>query len=192
MISARDRRTATIGVTVIGTLVGLARGVPALVKWERDRAAEAVEMVAQASSARAGVRALPLLRDSLRARQLRLSAIDSVLLSGASASAAAADLAATLDDMATESRLKITAMQLRADSAGPGALTTVAVRVNGATDVAGLAAFLRSVESGETPLVVRGVAVTQTEPMAQESRVEALRVDILVEGVARVTPAKRP
>ncbi|HTE45998.1 MAG TPA: hypothetical protein VK636_12180, partial [Gemmatimonadaceae bacterium] len=117
-LSARDRRTLTIGVTAIGTLCGLARGLPALRDWERDRTADAAAASQQMEAARLGVRLLPALRDSLRARGIRLAALDSVLLSGISPSAAASELASTLGDMADEAPFKISAMQLRADSAG--------------------------------------------------------------------------
>jgi len=191
-LSARDRRTLTIGVTAIGTLCGLARGLPALRDWERDRTADAAAASQQMEAARLGVRLLPALRDSLRARGIRLAALDSVLLSGISPSAAASELASTLGDMADEAPFKISAMQLRADSAGAGALTPVAVRVTGVTDIVGLAAFLRAIEGGEVPLLVRELAVNQSEPAAPNGRVEALRVDMLVEGIARITLGKQP
>ncbi|MEP6493402.1 MAG: GspMb/PilO family protein [bacterium] len=191
-LSARDTRTLAIGVSVIGTLFGVARGLPALRAWERDRIGDAAAASLQASAARTGVRLLPALRDSLRDREMRLAALDSVLLTGPSPSAAASDLASTLGDMADDAPLKISAMQLRADSAGPGSLTPVAVRVTGVTDIAGLAGFLRAIEGGEVPLLVRELAVSQPEPAAPSGRVESLRVDILVEGIARITSGKHP
>jgi hypothetical protein len=191
-LSARDRRILIIGVSVIATLLGLARGVPALMEWQRDRSAEAAAVSQQAAAARTGVRMLPALRDSLRDREARLAALDSVLLSGSSASAAAADLASTLEDMADGALVRVVSMQLRADSAAAGSLAQVAVRVNGVTDVIGLASFLRAIEGGETPLIVRELAVTQSEPTASGGKVEALRVDLLVEGIARITLERRP
>jgi len=191
-LSVRDRRTLTIGVTVIGTLFGVSRGLPAVRDWERGRVSDAAALAQQAEAARVGVRLLPALRDSLRDREARLATLDSTLLSGASPAAAASDLASTLGDMADEAPLKVTAMQLRADSAAAGSLTPVAVRVTGVTDVAGLAAFLRAVEGGDVPLLVRELAVSQSEPGAPSGRVETLRVDILVEGIARITSGRQP
>lgn len=185
-LSAKDRRTAVFGIVVVGTLIGLSRGLPAFREWERTRVAEASELTAKASSARASVRMLGVLRDSLRARSQALAVLDSAMLSGASAAAAAADLASTIDELATASRIKVASMQLRADSAAAGALTTVAVRVSGTTDVAGLAAFLRAVETNDTPLVVRELTVSQSEPAAPQSKPEALHVDVVVEGLARI------
>lgn len=191
-LSARDKKTLIAGATVVGSLFGLSRGLPAVSAWERGRLALAADLASQAAAARAGVRSLTRLRDTLRARQRRLAALDSTLLGGASSAAAAADLASVLDDIARASRLKVAAMQLRADSAPPGALALVAVRIAGVTDVAGLAAFLRSVETDDTPLAVRELAVSQSEPAAPEGTPEALRVDVLVEGLARISPEKKP
>jgi Type II secretion system (T2SS), protein M subtype b len=189
--SARDRRTATLGITVVGSLIGLSRGLRALTAWEETRVAEASDATARLSSARANVRLLSVLRDSLRARLERLAAADSVLLTGTSSAAAAADLASLLDEAGRAARLRITAMQLRADSAAQGSITRVAVRVTGTTDVRGLASFLRSIEGNDTPLAIRELVVSQPEPAAPDSKPETLRVDIAVEGLARILVPRR-
>ena len=189
--SAKDRKTAIFGIVTVGSLIGLSKGLPALTEWERVRVAEATDAMARASSARANVRMLSALRDSLRSRRQQLAAIDSTLLSGTSSAAAAADLAASLDEMATHARLRVSAMQLRADSAPVGAITRVAVRVTATSDVAGLAAFLRATEGGDTPLAVRDLFVSQPEPASPATKPEALRIDVLVEGIARIVAAPR-
>ena len=189
--SARDRRTATLGITVVGSLIGLSRGVPALASWERTRVAEASDAMARLSSARAKSRMLSILRDSLRARQGRLAAADSAMLTGASSAAAAAELASLLDEAGRAARLKITAIQLRADSAAHGSITRVAVRVAGTTDVRGLASFLHSIEGNDTPLAIQELVVSQPEPTAPDGKPEALRIDVVVEGLARILAPRR-
>jgi type II secretion system (T2SS) protein M len=189
-MSARDRRTLVVGGVTIGLLVGVARGLPALLAWQRDRVADALTLTTQARAARAEVKWLPSRRDTLRSRKARLAEFDSVMLSGVSSSAAAAQLASALGDIADEAPLKVSAMQLRADSAHAGTIASVAVRVTGTTDVAGLAGFLRAVEAGRTPLLVREIAVTQPDPLAPDNKIENLRVDILVEGLARILVAR--
>jgi hypothetical protein len=185
-LSARDRKTLMVGGTTVALLFALARGLPAALAWQRDRISDAATLTQQTTTSRTNARLLPARRDSLRAREARLAAIDSVMLSGPSASSAAADLAASLEEICDSSRFKVTAMQLRADSAATGSLVAVAVRVTGTTDVLGLAAFLHAVEGGDAPLIVREMAVTQPEPAAPAGKVESLRVDILVEAIARV------
>src|SRR3954469_19993394 len=54
-LSARDRRVLIVGASVIGTLFAFARGVPALLDWQRNRTAEATAQSQQASVARIGV-----------------------------------------------------------------------------------------------------------------------------------------
>lgn len=188
--SAKDRRTAVFGIVVVGSMIGLSRGLPAIREWERAHVADAADLAAKASSARANVRMLRMMRDSLTARRKRLVSMDSAMLSGTSAAAAAADLASALDEIAASSRVKIISMQLRADSAAAGALTKVAVRVSGTGDVTGLAAFLRDVEANDAPLAIRELTVSQSDPAAPPSKPEALHVDVVVEALARILAAR--
>lgn len=190
-LSARDRRTAILGASAVGSLIAVSRGLPALAEWERVRVAASGDVVARVSSARANARMLSVLKDSLHARRDRLAAIDSAMLTGTSSAAAVATLASSLDEMAMRARVRVTAMQLRADSATAGSIARVAVRVTGTTDVAGLAAFLRAVEGSDAPLAVRELTVSQPEPAAPDSQPEALRIEVLVEGIARVTSMRR-
>jgi hypothetical protein len=189
-LSARDRRTLTIGATAIGGLFTLGKGLPAAMQWERDQLAEASALSQQATVARSQLRTLPTLRDSLHAREARLAALDSLLISGANASAAAADLASTLSDLAESAPIRVTALQLRSDSAATASLTHVSVRLTGVTDVAGLAGFLRAVEDDDAPMSINELSVTQSDPTAPANKIEALRVDIVVDGIARIRQRK--
>lgn len=186
MLSARDRRTLTIGAVVVGSLFALARGLPALVRWQRGASAEAETLVTDLAMARAGARSMTMLRDSLRARQARLAAMDSAILTGPTPSAAAAQLASLLEDLADEAQVKVSAMQLHADSAATGALVQVGVRMTAVADVYGLLALLRAIEGGNPLLAVRELAVTQPEPAAPSSKPESLRLDVAVVALAKV------
>jgi hypothetical protein len=189
--SHRDRPTAMLGLTVVGALIGVSRGLPALTEWERVHVAEASDVTARLSSARAKVRMLSVLRDSLRARRERLATADSAMLTGTSSAAVAAHLASLIDETAAAARFKVTSMQLGADSGAAGSITRVAVRVTGASDVRGLASFLRSIEGSDTPLTVRDLTVSQPEPAAPNGKPETLRIDAVVEGVARILAPRR-
>jgi hypothetical protein len=189
-LSQRDRRTLTVGLGVVLSLITIARGVPALRAWEGDRRAEAQAAAEQLAALRSGVGTLPALRDSVRARQARLAALNSSLLSGASPSAIAANLASALEDLADDNALKVTAMQLHADSVATAGLARVDVRISGITDITGLAGFLHAVEGNTTPLVVRDLSVTQPEPTASDAKAEALRVDMLVAGIGAIKADK--
>jgi len=189
-LSQRDRRTLTVGLGVVLSLITIARGVPALRAWEGDRRAEAQAAAEQLAALRSGVGTLPALRDSVRARHARLAALNSSLLSGASPSAIAANLASALEDLADDNALKVTAMQLHADSVATAGLARVDVRISGITDITGLAGFLHAVEGTTTPLVVRDLSVSQPEPTASDAKAEALRVDMLVAGIGAIKADK--
>jgi hypothetical protein len=189
-LSQRDRRTLVVGLGAVSSLFTIARGVPALRSWEADRKAEAQSARQQVDALRDGLRILPALRDSVRARQARLVALDSSLLAGASPSAIAADLASTLEDLADDNALKVTAMQLHSDSVAAAGIARVEVRITGVTDVTGLAGFLRAVEGGATPLVVRDLSVSQPEPTGSDAKAEVLRVDMLVASIGTIKTEK--
>ena len=184
IVSARDRRLLIFGSTVIGSLIGLARGIPAVRAWERQKLDDAATTTADLATARNGRRMLPILRETLSARRARLAALDSGLLSGQSPSAAVADLTAALEQFMTDARIKVSALQISTDSASPVGVVHVRVRIAGTGDVIGLAAFLRAVEGGDTPLVVRELVVAQPDPAGADSRPEALRIEALIEGIA--------
>jgi hypothetical protein len=185
-LSARDRRTLVIGVSVVGSLFALGRGLPALMSWQSTRIADATATVGDLTDARAGRRALPTLRDSAREQQARIAAIDSAIVTAPTSSAAAALLASALEEMADEARVKVGAMQLVADSAAAGAVVQVGVRLTGVADVYGLLELLKAVEGGEALLAVRELAVSQSDPAAPSTKPEALRIDMMVVGMARI------
>ena len=182
----RDRRTLILGASAITCLFTFAKGVPRMVAWERDRAialARANRVLAEAS---VDPRELRAARDSLAARRGRLVAIDSALPVAATASEAVARLASTLGDLADSCLVRVSAIQLRPDSMTSNGITEVSARLNGVADVAGLASLLHAIAASENPLVVRELSVTAPEPTAPPTRVEALRFDVLVAGLARI------
>jgi hypothetical protein len=194
-LSARDRRTLVIGVCAVTLLVTVARGLPWLRSWEATQRAEAQSAAQQLALLRGGLVVLPALRDSLRARRAGVVALESRLLIGASPSAVAAGLASQLEDLADENALKVTALQLRSDTVVTVGLARVDVRITGIADVYGLTGFLRAVESSAAPFVVRDLSVSQPEPIASDTKVEALRVDMLVATIGLIKadiPSPRP
>lgn len=185
-ISRRDQRTLGVGVVTIALLMVVARGIPAVRAWEADRLREAIETATQLTSIRVGRRQLSAHRDSLVARRARLASVDSTLLSGASTSAVAAALASSLEDLSDHNAIKVTSLQIRADSVARGGMTRVDVRLSGIADVVGLAGLLQEIEAGAMPLVVRELDVSQPEPTAADNKPEALHIDVLVSGVGLV------
>lgn len=185
-ISRRDQRTLGVGAFTIAVLIVVSRGIPAIRTWDAERVREARETASQLASIRIGRQKASALRDSLAARRARLASIDSTLGTGTSTSAVAAALASTLEELSDRNAIKVTALQIRADSVARGGLARVEVRLSGITDVTGLAGFLAAVEAGPTPVVVRELDVSQPEPAAADNKPEALRIDVLVSGIGLV------
>jgi hypothetical protein len=185
---ARDRRTLVGGALTIAVLVAVARGLPALREWTNSRRAAAAAVDDQRRLAERARRVLPAMEDSLQVRRARFASLDSLLIVASSASVAAAALASLLEDIASDARIKVNAMQMRPDTTSRPGITRVAVRLTGVGDVAGLASFLRAVDGGDRYLAVRELAVSQPEPGAPASKPETLRVDVLVEGLGFIQP----
>ncbi len=187
----RDRRTAILGAVAIACLFTFAKGVPAIAAWQRDRAIELARANRRLTSSSVDPRELRAARDSLTARRSRLAIVDSALPVVATASEAVARLAATLGDLADSCSVRVSAIQLRQDSATSNGITEVSARLNGVADVAGIASLLHAIAVSKKPLVVRELSITSSEPSAPPSKAEALRFDVLVAGLAR-TGVPRP
>lgn len=127
---------------------------------------------------------LPAMRDSVAARRRRLDSAAVMLLEGESPAQAGAALAAVASDLAAESGVQVNAVQVRADSVYRGHVTRVAVRVSATGDVTGLTELLQQLEGHDLLLHVRELVVTQQAPAAPDNVAEALRVELLVEGLA--------
>jgi hypothetical protein len=128
------------------------------------------------------------LRDTLRARRDRLALLDSGLVKGDTPSAAAATLASVISETAEEAGVKLGSVQVRPDSARAGtAVTLVAVRADAVGDIRGLTLLLAEIEAGVPLLRVRELSVSQPAPAAPDTQAEALRVELLIEGLARTT-----
>ena len=190
-LGRRDRRTLVIGVATVSALIGLSRGLPALRAWMRDRAAQARAAAEQLAAVESGIRRLPALRESLVVRRARLAALDSVIPAESTPAGVAAVVASILEGIADENDVKLATLQLRADTTVRAGRVRVSVRVGGVADVTGLAGLLQAIEAGETPLVVRDLSVSQPEPVAPDSKPEALRFDISVAGLGRIAARHR-
>ena len=191
-MTPRDRRTLLSGGAAIISLFAAAKGVPALRGWNGDRLTDSMRASQLLAASSIPARELRAARDTLAARTLRLAASDSVLPRAASASAAVAQLASTLEDLADSCSVRVSSVQLRPDTVASAGLTEVSARVNGTADIAGLAALLRAIAASASPLVIRELTVTAQEPSAPASKPEALRFDVLVAGISRTAAQVRP
>jgi Type II secretion system (T2SS), protein M subtype b len=185
-LSTRDRRTLLGGLSVIGALVVLARGVPAWRGWVRDVKAAAEEQSQAAADADALIAQARAERDTLARRNARYLALAPALVAGNTFAEASATLASFVSGAASGAGVKLGAVQLRpvADTVARRAFVRVGVHADVIGDIEGITALLATLERGPTRLRVRGITVTQADAAAPSDRVEALHADFTVEGLA--------
>ena len=182
-LSAGDRKTLWVGVSIIGAIVLLGRGIPAWYRWQRDIRQEAVESAAEAMRSQYAVRNRPAIVRLLRTGEQRYDALGDVFVDGESATAAATALMSAVSDVAGESGMQMGALQPVIDSAEL-ARQRVSVRGSAGADVRGIAHFLAAIESGMPFMAVREFTVTQPDVMAPGDRAESLRFDFVIEALA--------
>ena len=182
-MSVRDRRALTIGAAAIVGLTVLGRGLPALLSWERREAAIAEKRGADLALARVQITRARMVQDSARAHGARIVALAPLLLGGDSPATASATLAGILSGAAARANVRVGALQLHADTATRGPFVRVGVRGEVTGDIAGVTAMLASLERGPTMLAIRELSITQPEPAVASDHMEALHVELMVEGL---------
>jgi hypothetical protein len=192
--SQRDRRALLVGAITVFTMMALSRGLPAWSAWQRRVREDARVSRAGAERARALLGIHGAIEDSLAARDERFVALAPKLLGGESPTAAGATLAGLVSGAAAGAGVRLGAVEIRPDTAGPGAFTRVAVRADATGDIRGVTKMLAALERGPTLLAIRSFSIDQPEPAAASDRMEALHVTLEVEGLM-LTPrdqAARP
>jgi hypothetical protein len=185
-VSTRDRRVLLSGMGVIGFLIVISKGVPAWRDWVAEARAGAVEQVRAASDADALVHRAKAARDTLAVRNTRYVGLAPALVPGNTTAEASAALASIVSGAASAAGVKLGAVQLRApaDTGGRRTFVRVSVHTDVIGDIRGVAAMLASLERGPVRLRVRDLTVTQPDVAAPGDRVEALRAELTVEGLA--------
>ena len=182
-LGARDRRAIVGGLGAVTLVVLAARGIPAYRAWSQEMSAESAEARAALVRARTVAGRANASRDSAAARGRRMVALAPAILSGESVNGAGAALAGILSGAAAQSGVKLGAIQVRNDSMSRGTFTRIGVHAEATGDVRGLTHMLASLEAGPTLLVIRSFAVTQPDPAAGDDRIEALKLELDLEGL---------
>lgn len=189
-LSPRDRRTLVLGAAVIALLVLLARGLPALRRWDAYARASAADMATEAARSESAVRSLAQGLDSLHARKARFIALGAGVLEGGSSAAAGASLASVLSGAAARAGVRMGSLQVRADTASAGTFIRVSVRADGTGDLPAITRMLGLLEGGPELLAIREIAITQPNPGGPAEAPETLRLELVVEGLALARPAR--
>ena len=179
----RDRRALVGGAIVMLVMLGSARALPALIARQREIRAEDVEARDMLARERGLIARADQSRESTLVRGHRMIALAPAILVGDSPNAAGATLAALLSGAAAVSNIRLGTVQLRADSLSHEAFTRVGARVVATGDVRGVLRMLDVLDRGPTLLAVRSVAITQPDPAAGDDRIEALHVELEIEGL---------
>jgi hypothetical protein len=189
-LSLRDRRALVMATVVIGGGWSIRFGLPLLREWETAQRTMANAVLHDRIAANDGARSMAPLVDSLRSRRLRLIGLDSGIVSAATIAEGGAALSSIVADIADAANVRVTSLQIRGDTVVHDGFARVAVRLIGASDVAGLAVLLHDVEGGETVIAVRELSVAQSDPAAPSARAESLRIELLAETLVRVKAAR--
>lgn len=183
-LSPRDRRVLIAGGAIVAAILVVSRGFPAWRGWLTEQQSSAAEMTAEAAKLDSAIPLQRALKDSLRSRRTRLTESQEALLPGDTPSSSAAALASLVSSAAKDAGVRLGAVQLRADSVGKTRFARVAVQADATGDIRGVTRFLASLEGGTTLLSVRELSVSSPSPGAPDTQAEALRVEIVVEGLA--------
>lgn len=173
------------GAATVGLLLAATRGIPAWYHWQRDAWESARAALLEEHESRNVVSSADLFASALAVDDKKLLGLAPALLEGETPAAAGASLTSVVEDAASSNNVRIGALQVNADSSAVDGVAHVSVRGDATGDVAGIAQFLTSLESGAPLLAVRDLSLTQSDPGAPGDRPEAVHVEFLIEGLAR-------
>jgi hypothetical protein len=181
---AADRRALIVGTMLIVPLALASKGIPTARRWQAAFVDSVRARVDERQRGNNAVRALPKLRAALVAQRSAAEEIGAPLSDSTSPAVAAAMLASLIDSMAAEAGVRVTSLELSADTTRRAAVVPIRVRLTGACDVAGLMALMQSIESARAPVAVRELSVAAADPASSEMRPEVLHLDAVVESIA--------
>lgn len=189
-LRARDRRAVIAGMSIIGALIIVARGLPAI--QQRDRNAEtrlhevavslSRERLLSAAVARYG--RLKPERDSIAITQ------GPAALTSSTPAAGVASLASRVMGLARYVGAKVSTTTPHGDSVFTNGSAVIGLRVSMVVDGRALIDFLNAIESGPEVIVVRSLSIIQPEAGVEVEARRSLRVDLLLNALAKQADAK--
>jgi len=194
-LSARDRRTAVVGLVVMGSIVGVGRGWPAARVWQAAQQDAVTALRDSVADAERLAVLEPAYRANAQRTEERVAMLDSAMIGAVVPAAAAASLASLLRESVTAAGMQLTSITVTSDSAWVNGLARVQARVLATGDVKTVTTLLADVEGSPALLLVREMSIGQPDPMAPRSRPEQLRLELAVTALARERsnePEKRP
>jgi Tfp pilus assembly protein PilO len=176
-----------LGVVTIITMLAVAVVLPHYRDWSTTAMARGEQEVTRLTRARHAIRYHQRTSAALREIQRRLAVLDSTALPGSSASAASTALSDAISEAAEGSGATLGSVQFRRDSATSlHTLTRIGARASVTGDIEAIALFLESLEAGPRLIAVREWGISAASTGQMPGQPETLRLDVLVEGVAKV------
>ena len=181
-MTPRDRRALVVGgLVALGAVLTL-RVLPATLRRANEARAMLRERATLLARTRDEMASLPRLRDSAAVLSQALIALAPQLLSGSTDAEAGADLSGRMNLIGSRAPAKVERLDPVKDSFGNGRLGRVRVRAALETDVRGLVAILKAIESGAEVLHVDELQVEAPQPAGTERGPEILKVEVTVSG----------
>jgi len=183
-----DMRTLLIGTICIVAILGVGKGIPAIVSSHHATAARLRTVQEELVRDRQIISGRGAVINSLDETTTAFLGISPAFLKGSSANQAAANLGSVVADAAEANGVHVSSIQPAIDSTAHTLIVPVVVRVSGTGDVRGVAGMLRDLEAGTPVVDVQQVTIAQPEPAAPADRMEALHVDMTIRGLYRRVP----
>jgi hypothetical protein len=171
-----------IGGLAVAAAVVTLRVVPTALRRAIEARAMLREHATMLARTRDDMASLPQLRDSAAVLSQALIALAPQLLSGSTEAEAGADLSGRMNLIASRAPAKIERLDPFPDSLGTGRLGRVRVHAALETDVRGLVAVLKAIESGAEVLRLDELHVEAPQPAGVERGPEILKVEVTVSG----------
>lgn len=183
-LSARDRRTLMLGGVTIVTLLMISRGIPAWIRWERHLRDDATTATAEALASQRAVRTAPQISRLSQTLEQEYQGLAPAFLEGEHTAAAGATLISRVNAAAEGAGVRLGALAVEADSSAEHGITVVRVHGDGASDVAGVARFLATLEGGAPILSIRDLSLEAADPHVPNEQPETIRINFVIEGLA--------
>lgn len=182
-LGQRDVRALLAGAGAVATILLAVRGVPLYFAWTQEARAEDTEARTAAARERALVADAGAANDSAVVRGRRMIALAPAVLSGDTPNSASATLAGLLSGAAAQSGVRLSSVQMHGDSLSHDVFTRIAAHLEATGDIRGITQLLAVLERGPTLLAITSLAITQPDPNAGDDRIEALRLELDVQGL---------
>lgn len=183
--SDSDRRTILLGVLAITIIAAIGKGGPLVYQKAAAATANAVAISREADlNERLIASNVDLKARAHSAVELR-ERLERGVIPASNPAAAATTLVHLIDGFAATAGVHISSTNIRADSVFTASYSRISVHMYAATDIVGIERFLDRVENGSYLLAVKEMTITQSDPAADDRMPEALRLEIVIEGLAR-------